>query len=267
MVTDWDDAYANGKYFAGAQDCISSWGEKAPAYRAELAASGCLKADISYGLGNRQKFDLFMPLIRPLGLAVFVHGGYWHSFCKDDWSHLARGAVDRGWAMAIVGYDLCPNVRIRQISQQVESGIRAASAVVDGPIRLAGHSAGGHLVTRLVCSDIPAMPRVQKALSISGIHDLRPLLHTSMNSVLRIDMTEAQQESPALRTPHSGIAVTTWVGANERPEFIRQSKLLANVWTGCDIETKCVEETGTNHFTLIDGLEDAQSALMSEFLD
>ena len=267
MATDWDDAYANSKYFAGAADCVTRWGQKARAYRAELAASGRCKADISYGQGNRQMFDLFMPLTMPLGLAVFVHGGYWHSFCKDDWSHLARGAVDRGWAMAIIGYDLCPNVRIRQIAQQVAFGILAASAIVDGPIRLAGHSAGGHLVTRLVCNDISAMPRIQKVLSISGIHDLRPLLYTSMNHVLRMDAAEALQESPALRTPHKGIAVTTWVGENERPEFIRQAKLLANVWTGCDIETKCVEETGTNHFTLIDGLEDAQSALMSEFLD
>lgn len=267
MITDWDDAYANRKYFDGADACIASWAKKAPAYRAEMAARERFRSNISYGTGDRQMFDLFMPISRPVGLTVFVHGGYWQSFCKDDWSHLARGAVDRGWAMAIIGYDLCPNVRIGQIARQVEAGIAAASAIVSGPISLAGHSAGGHLVARVACNDFSANARVEKVLSISGIHDLRPLLYTSLNSVLRMDPAEAQQESPALRTPHRGIAVSTWVGANERPEFIRQAKLLANVWSGCGIETKYVEEVGTNHFTLIDGLEDAQSALMSEFLD
>lgn len=267
MIADWDDAYSNGKYFAGADECARNWSRKASAYRSELFALGRFKADISYGHGNRQMFDLFMPSTRPKGLAVFVHGGYWLSFCKDDWSHLARGSVDRGWAVAIIGYDLCPNVRISAIAKQVEAGVLGASALVDGPIRLAGHSAGGHLATRVVCSDFAAIPRVQKVLSISGVHDLRPILRTSMNNELRIDLAEAQRESPALCAPHNQIAVTAWVGADERPEFIRQAKLLANVWTGCGAETKYVEEVGTNHFTLIDGLESAQSALMSEFLD
>lgn len=267
MVTDWDDAYANRKYFAGTDACLARWARNAPTFRAELALTGRFRGDIAYGIRDREKFDLCMPVAKAKGLAIFVHGGYWCSFAKQDWTHLARGALDRGWAMAVVGYDLCPDVRIGQISRQVEAAILAASKLVSGPVRLAGHSAGGHLVTRVICRDFAPFPRVDKVLSLSGVHDLRPMLFTGMNQDFRMDQNEAERESPALRTPHSSIAVTAWVGADERPEFIRQARLLANVWSGCGTATKYVEEPGKNHFTLIDGLEDAQSALMSEFLD
>lgn len=264
---DWDDAYANGKYFAGADECVARWARDAPAYRAELAAGGRFRGDIAYGARDREKFDLCMPVAEAKGLAVFVHGGYWRSFAKQDWTHLARGALDRGWALALIGYDLCPDVRIGQIARQVQAGVLAASRLVSGPIRLAGHSAGGHLVTRVICRDFANTTRVEKVLSLSGVHDLRPLLRTAMNADFRMDLAEAERESPALLTPHAAISVTAWVGSAERPEFIRQARLLANVWSGCGFAAKYVEEDGSNHFTLIDGLENAQSALMSEFLD
>jgi arylformamidase len=38
-------------------------------------------------------------------------------------------------------------------------------------------------------------------MSISGVHDLRPMLRTAMNQSLKIDMAEAHAESPALLEP------------------------------------------------------------------
>ena len=43
---------------------------------------------------------------------MFVHGGYWLRFDRDMWSHLAAGAVARGWACAIPSYTLAPEARI-----------------------------------------------------------------------------------------------------------------------------------------------------------
>ncbi len=267
MIEDWDDAYANRAYFVGTDECLARWARDAPAFRSAMAQLGRFEGDIPYGGRTREKFDLFMSDAAPRGLAVFVHGGYWRSFAKEDWSHLARGAVEQGWAMAIIGYDICPDVRIGHISLQVHAGISAAAARVSGPIRLAGHSAGGHLAARAICDDFAGLGRVEKVLSLSGVHDLRPMLRTKMNEDFKMDLAEAIRESPALLTPQAGVAVTAWVGAEERPEFIRQAKLLANVWTGCGIATKYVEQIGKNHFTLIDDLQDPQSAMMAEFLE
>ena len=42
------------------------------------------------------------------------------------------------------GYVLAPEVRIAAITAMVADAVAAAAAEVAGPIRLAGHSAGGH---------------------------------------------------------------------------------------------------------------------------
>ena len=68
-------------------------------------------------------------------------------------------------------------------------------------------------------------------------------------------------ESPALQEPRNGVPVTCWVGAAERPEFRRQNALLANIWTGCGVATRAVEEPDRHHFDVIDGLADPEHDL------
>lgn len=266
MIADWSDAYENGKYIAGAESYPFQWAQQAAQYRNTLAARALL--DISYGPTARQNFDLFMPPETPRGLAVFVHGGYWKAFDKNIWSHLAAGANERGWAVCIPSYTLAPNARISEITKELALAITTAAGMIEGPIRLAGHSAGGHLVSRMACVDVdlPVSDRVEHVLSISGLHDLRPLLRTDMNQVLRLDPVEAVSESAALQTPHKGIALTAWVGSDERPEFLRQNDLLANIWTGLGIETRSHHAVGHHHFSVPAGLAEENSDITKAFV-
>jgi hypothetical protein len=48
--------------------------------------------------------------------------------------------------------------------------------------------------------------------------------------------------------------VTAWVGANERPEFVRQNRALFDMWRGFETPMAIVEEAGRHHFDVIDGL-------------
>lgn len=262
-ITDWDDAYANGAHIEGAADYPPRWMTAAAAFRGELGARAEL--DLSYGGGERHRFDLFRPDGDERGLIVFVHGGYWRAFDKSVWSHLAAGPLARGWAVAMPSYTLAPSARISEITAEIGVAVGAAAALAPGPVRLTGHSAGGHLVTRMVCETAPLTPdvaaRVEKTVSISGLHDLRPLLRTEMNSDFRLDEAEAAAESPALSAPREGARVTCWVGAEERPEFVRQNALLANVWTGMGAHMACVETPGEHHFNVIDGLADPDAPL------
>lgn len=204
------------------------------------------------------------------GLVVFVHGGYWRAFDKAYWSHLARGSIARGWAVAIPSYDLVPTVSITDITRQIAAAIDTAAAIIGGPLRLSGHSAGGHLVSRMICEDSPLMPetrrRVGRVVSISGLHDLRPLLQTRMNDDFRLDLSEAAGESAALKQPLEHSEIVCWVGADERPEFIRQSELLANIWTGFGIRTSLHRVAGQHHFNVIDGLAEPNSPLVDALL-
>ena len=142
--------------------------------------------------------------------------------------------------------------------------------MIEGPLLLSGHSAGGHLVTRMISATSPlpepVRARVRNTVSISGLHDLRPLMNTVMNATLRIDVAEAQTESPALLQPLPCARLTCWVGGSERPEFIRQSALLANIWIGLGAKTCAIEEPGRHHFNVIDGLADPSHPLVRTLL-
>ena len=263
---DWDDAYANTAHIPGALEYPPRWTADAAAYRAK-AGDRCRR--VNYGSGDRQWADLFLPSGTPKGLAIFVHGGYWMKLDAGFWSHLAEGALGHGWAIGMPCYTLCPEARISGITKEICAAIRMLAAEIEGPIRLSGHSAGGHLVSRQVCRDNglgDVAGRIDHVMSISGVHDLRPLLRTEMNDTLGLDLDEARAESPCLLEPVSGARVTCWVGADERPEFVRQNALLANVWSGFDVTTGAVEDRGMHHFNVIDALADPDSQMIAKWL-
>jgi hypothetical protein len=271
MIVDWDDAYANAAHIEGGDAYPAKWAAMAKAFREGLAAAGRAELDVAYGEGVRERLDMFRPQGEPKGLMVFAHGGYWTAFDKSSWSHLAAGALERGWAACVPSYTLAPEARIHEITRQFAKAIECAASRVAGPLRLSGHSAGGHLVTRMVCEDTalpdPVRRRIGRIASISGLHDLRPLLRTKMNATLRLDENEAALESAALRRPVSPCAVICWVGSKERPEFLRQSELLANIWTGLGAEMRCFRAAGRRHFDVIDDLADPNSLLLRTLLD
>lgn len=265
-ITDWDQAYDNRA--AAGQDVVEAFvtdiAAKASAFRNERAAAGRASLDQAYGDRPRQRFDLFLPDSSPTALVVFVHGGYWRTFDKSYWSHLAAGALAHNLAVAMPSYTLCPEVRISAITREIAAFLGHAAGLVDGPIRLAGHSAGGHLVTRLTSGalDRRLSDRIEKTVSISGVHDLRPLLRTSINDDLRLDLDEARAESPVLLAPADGVDLTCWVGADELPAFRQQNQLLADVWHLLGARCEAVEATGKNHFSVVEELADPESALI-----
>lgn len=267
---DWDDAYNNRGHIPEADSFQPRWAEQAAAFREQAVAGGRARLDLPYGTHGRERFDLFLPQGMAQGLVVFVHGGYWRAFARTDWSHLAAGALARGWAVAMPGYTLCPQIRVSGITRQIAAAIAAASRRLGGPIRLVGHSAGGHLVTRMLCDGAPlpdaVADRLARVVSISGVHDLRPLLRTKINDDLRLDAAEARAESPALAEPREGVRLVCWVGAQERPEFVRQNALLANIWTGLGAETASIEQPERHHFDIIDGLAVPDSPLTRALL-
>ncbi|NOJ45290.1 alpha/beta hydrolase [Bradyrhizobium archetypum] len=270
QISDWSDAYANAPNIPGGERWPAAWVQPAQAYRDALQGSGRATLDISYGERARNRFDLFRPEDRPKGLVVFVHGGFWKALDKSFWSHLARGSVESGYAVAMPSYTLCPAVRIAEITCEIASAVEHAAPMVEGPLFLAGHSAGGHLVTRMISATSPlpddVRARISHTVSISGIHDLRPLMKAAMNTELRIDAAEARVESPALLEPMQNARVTCWVGSAERPEFVRQNALLANIWTGLGAKTRAIEEPGRHHFDVIDGLADPDHQLTRTLL-
>lgn len=243
---------------------------RAQAFRERLAAEGRFHSGKRYGDGPRELADIFLPERKPVGVAVFVHGGYWMRFSPEDFSHLAAGAVARGWLTVLPGYPLSPDVSLAGIADSIERAVVAASELATGPVRIAGHSAGGHLVTRLLCDDraLPSalVSRLDRTLSISGLHDLVPLLPTTMNETFGLDLRDALAESPARHLPRPGVRVCAWVGGGERPEFIRQNALLGTIWNGLGARVATHVEPGKHHFDVIEDLVRTRSPMLDWWL-
>ena len=254
-----DQAYQNGAYIAGAEAYPPRWAVAAQAFCDGLDARAVL--DQPYGAAPRQCFDLFYPQGQPKGLLVFVHGGYWLAFGRETWSHLAAGALGQGWACAMPSYTLAPNARLSQMTEEIAQSIRAASAMVAGPVVVTGHSAGGHLAARMGCAD-QALPQVRRVVPISPLAELYPLRQTPMNADLRLDTDETAHESPARLPLRAGCSAHVWVGGDERPAFLWQARTLSEAWA-CDWTVAA----NLHHFNVIDGLSDPQSALMTTCLN
>ncbi|SFE29304.1 alpha/beta hydrolase [Roseivivax sediminis] len=261
---DLDDAYDNQSHVPDAADYPPRWAAEAEAYRKRLGAANRARLGLMYGHGTRQVMDLFTPVGRRDGLAIFVHGGYWRRFGRGDFSHFADGLVLQHWAVAMPSYDLCPRARISDIMRQVASAVAAvARELPDLPIRLVGHSAGGQLVARMLAPGVlpeEVGARIERVMPISPVSDLRPLLRTSINDDLQLEAEEAAAESPVLMDPPR-TPVSVWVGGDELPAFLDQARWLAEAWGA-----EHVVEDGKHHFNVIDGLLDPESRMIRTLL-
>ncbi|MEM9781554.1 MAG: alpha/beta hydrolase [Pseudomonadota bacterium] len=264
------DAYENRSYVPGFKSITARWRASADAVRNALGPR-CER--LAYDVAPRNHLFMMWPPgdAPPQGLLFFIHGGYWRSFEAADFLQMGAGALARRFAVAMPSYRLAPEVTLPEITADIAAALTFAGNRASGPIILAGHSAGGHLACRMASASMPLgaklAARIVHVVTISGLHDLRPLLFTDKNADLGLDDRTAVEESPALDRPRDGTRLTVWVGADERPEFRRQSALIANAWHGLGAAVRLVIAPGRHHFDVIDPLENPESALTNALFD
>ena len=255
--------YNNSARVPEAAAIMEGWVREASAYR---LAADC-ELDISYGRTERQKLDLFKAGDGKGPIGLFIHGGYWQRLDKTVFSHIARGLNGHGITVAVPSYDLCPNVSVAMIANQMRDCAAFLWRRYGRPVIPFGHSAGGHLTAMLIAT---RWPRVRRGLpaamtpagfAISGLFDLVPLVPTTTNKALGLDEAEAQAISPLFMRPPPGRTLIAAVGARESDEFRRQSRLIAAVWAAHGVKTRAIEEPGANHFTVINPLADPASGM------
>ena len=226
---------------------------------AGVRASTPCSLDLAYGDQLRHKLDLFHAT-DPRGTVVFIHGGYWRTLDKSDFSFLARPFVDAGLSVAAINYRLCPTVGISDVAEDCRQALMWIIANGDAHnlpvdrIALTGHSAGGHLVAMLYATDWRQrqcdVGCIIGGLALGGVYDLTPLLACSMNADLKLDDQIAHVNSPIHLVPTLTVPLHLAVGAEESSAFRTQSRLLAAAWPNiCDTPE---ELAGGNHFTAVD---------------
>jgi arylformamidase len=237
--------------------------------RARLAMTCYL--DVPYGDGELETMDIFPSSGPSRALLSFIHGGYWRSRDKADFSFLARAFCAAGFTLAIPNYALCPNVTIEHIIRQMLKAHawlyrHAADYGADGGrLIVSGHSAGAQLAAMMAACDwhrfadgLPA-DLVKGALAVSGVYDLMPLRRTTINEDLRLDENAARVASPVTYSPSRAVPVVVAVGDRESSEFKRQAELLRECWPHC--VRPSIVMPGDDHFTIVESFADRSKVL------
>lgn len=241
---------------------MAGWARDAAAYRAQRAPRV-----MSYGQGVRHRIDFFAgdtegPIV------VFIHGGYWQALDGSSFSHCARGLNAHGISVAIPTYDLCPDVTVQAIIDQMRAAT-CALAKLGQRLVISGHSAGGHLAACMLATHWPAVDTalphdlVIAAYAISGLFDLVPLAGTSINKALRLDDESANVVSPLFWTPPKGASLDAVVGERESAEYFRQSRTIVEQWGRAGVATQFGVIADANHFTAIAPLSDPASPMVA----
>jgi arylformamidase len=250
MSLDLEKEYNNRARVPEHPALIAGWARDSAAYR-ETRPPRLVR----YGEGERCVMDLFEASAGPA--MMFVHGGYWQALDKSFFSHMAIGLNTFGVSVAVPSYDLCPNVRIGDIVEQIRAACAALARETGAPVIVAGHSAGGHLAACMLATEA----HVPAAYAISGLFELAPLIHTSINSALRLDEEEASALSPLFWPAPAGKVLDAVVGGDESGEYLRQSAAIVASWGEDGVETRYEEIDAANHFTVIAPLADADSPM------
>jgi arylformamidase len=266
---DYETEYDNRARVPEHPQIFARWATDSESYRAQLP--GSRQARMSYGSAPREVIDLFD--VRPdAPLAVFIHGGWWRNFEPSLFSHLAGGLNAHGIGVALPGYNLCPQVSIADIIEEMRQALLALWRRHGKRMLVLGHSAGGHLTATLLATDWPVLDTTAPAdlvpagYAISGVFDLAPLVHVSMNQDLRLDADSARKISPVLWPAPRGRVLDAVVGALESNEFLRQSHIIADTWGKAGVATRYEEIADANHFTVLDPLTDPNSAMVARLL-
>ncbi len=270
---DYEAEYNNRARVPDHEEIFARWVSDGEAYRLDALKRGRVELGLSYGDTPRQSLDLFMPDAGgDAPLALFIHGGWWRSLDRSMFSQMARGPNAHGVSVAVVGYDLCPNVGIDTIVEQMRRACVFLWERFNKRLFVFGHSAGGHLAGALVATDwaslYPKAPAdlVPAGYSVSGVFDLVPLVGIAPNQDLKLTTETAKQLSPALWPIAPGRVFDAVVGGAESSEFLRQSKLITQAWQGA-AKTRYEELPGKNHFNVLDPFTDPQSAMTARVVE
>jgi arylformamidase len=221
------------------RDHVADFDDKIVAYRDRSAAARARlrTAAVPTGDAEGEALDLFFPSAEathgdaPRPVHLFIHGGYWRMFSKDDFSYVADTVTAAGAIAAVLDYALMPAVRLADIVGQVRRARRwiaeniAAHGGDPARVTVSGHSAGAHLATFLFTADEP--DPVAGALLLGGLYDLRPLQASFLQPLIGLTDDEVTSLSPIDHRHSPATRVTVLRGARETAPFHAQAEAFA----------------------------------------
>lgn len=228
--------------------------------------------DLRYGPGPRQTLDIFPAPTVGAPAVMFVHGGFWRALSKEMFSCLALALRPSGVATILVGYDLCPEVTLDRIVEEIAEAVHwcldsAVKYGIDaGRIHVAGSSAGAHLLAMtLLRPGCTAQRHIRSACLASGIYDIRPVMGLSVNQAIRLDQEAALRNSPVLFPSKIATQLLIAVGEDESDAWVAQSLAFARACELAGCRNTFLKVDNANHFSL--GLTRPGTAMNRALID
>lgn len=147
-------------------------------------------ADLAYGLGRRQKLDIYRPKDATSAdrrkVVIFFYGGGWRSGARRKYRFVGAALAERGYVAVVPDYRVYPEARFPTF---VEDGaaavawVRANIARYGGDpdrLYLMGHSAGAHIAMllaldgRYLCAAGVAPDTIKGIVGIAGPYAFDP---------------------------------------------------------------------------------------------
>lgn len=247
---------------------IAAYKTRSQAAYAECQTRGATWSTQAYGQQATQRFHLCMPPAHgaaprpPVGLLVFIHGGYWQELSAQDSLFAASACIERGLAFAALDYTLAPQASVAEIVAECRSALvclfqQARALGIDVQrIVVAGSSAGAHLAAMVAMPG--ALPdgaggsfAVRATVLVSGIYALEPLVGTSINVALGLSPKTARLASPILHAMAGFPNTLICWGEVETQEFKRQSRVFAQALGTAGARCETFEVPQRNHFDVI----------------
>ena len=254
------------------QQLFEVWTASSEAFRTNADA----QLDCAYDDGARDKLDLFRCGERGAPLFVFIHGGYWQRGDKSVFSFIAEPFVERGVDVALIGYQLCPETDMSSMVEKIRKAItwlwRNATQYGISPdrINISGHSAGGHLTGMTLTTQWPQLGDdlpdnlVKTAIPMSGLYQLEPLRHTTINDALGMDASVAHRNSPCFLKPSTDAPILVAIGGSESAQLHWQANQFVEQWRRYQAPIETHIEADVDHFDLVNRLARSDSEIFNK---
>jgi len=227
--------------------------------------------NIAYGTSPREALDIYAGEKAGGPALVYIHGGYWRSGSKEDNANFVPAFTQRGATVALVEYDLCPQVTVTDIVRQTRASISwvfhniARYGADPSKLYISGHSAGGHLTAMALAHDwqTESLPTdfIKGAVAMSGVYDLDMVMHISANEQIGMTPEIAKQNNTFLSPPRVNCPVLIAVGSAEPEGWKHMSRDYFEFCKQSGLKTEYLEVPGANHYTMSEHLGDPNSPL------
>ncbi len=223
------------------------------------------RAGVCYGAHPDEVLDIF-PAAPGGPIQVFVHGGAWKNFTKDDYSFPADAWVPAGINTVILNFSKLPAERLPVVVEQVRRGLgwvrENAGSFGGDPSQLyvCAQSSGAHLAATALGKGASSF--VRAATLVSGPYFLEPVLLSHRSDYVKLEKDEVHDLSPGLHPERITCPVLMAYAQYDTDEFRRQTRAFADALRQAGRLTKLIDCRNVNHFELMECFKDPRHELL-----